>query len=334
MSKRPLTPEETTQIVQMRDAAADGMHYTVLNIDVAATREEVEFAYREMVRAWHPDRFYSRDAGEYAADLQENFTALTRAWTILRDDSQRAAYDRELQLAGKMPAPRSVAISQVREETPSSFEVSVSRAGGSMKVSQPDASRPAPPPKPRAPAAIEKVRAQLAEQFAKARTYFEAARAESEAGNWAQAESAAYLATRYDPKTVEYQMLYKQLAAKARQSRAAHYVQLADQAESYAKQKEALDQLRKAVECDPEDGTAFYRLGRLLREYEDDPRAALEMYRKACLKNPRNVAWRLGLAELYETLGMKQNALREAKVVVEAEPKNEKAKALLKRVSS
>jgi hypothetical protein len=53
------------------------------------------------------------------------------------------------------------------------------------------------------------------------------------------------------------------------------------QAESYAKQKEAIEHLRKATECNPTDGAAYFRLGRLLRpkkEQADGTRKTARFY--------------------------------------------------------
>lgn len=340
MSKKPLTPDEIAFLDRVAAAAAENEHYAVLGVDPSMTATEVDSAYRELVRTWHPDRFHARDQGAYAAAIQDTFVYLTRAWKVLRDDAARAAYDRELQLTGRMPSPKSVAASTASQllsqasarGEPSSFEVRVNRAGGAVRLESTAPTVAVQSQRPKAPAAVEKIRQQLAEQFGKAKAYYDAGMAEVAQGNFAQAESTLYLATRYDPRNPAYQQAYKDAAAKAKQSRAAHYLTLAETAESYAKTKEAVDLLRKAVACDPAEGTAYFRLGRLLRDSEDDPRGAVDMYRKAVAKDPKNLTWRLALAELYDVVGLKQNAQREARTILEADPKHEKAKALLKRL--
>lgn len=334
MSKRPLNPDEIAAIRKVEEAAAAGMHYDVLGVDPYCTKEEIEAAFRDYVRAWHPDRFYSRDLGELAAVLQDNFVAVTRAQRALAEEGARAKFDRELRESGRMPAPRSQ-ISKIAEAS-TGHEVLTSRVDGKLSVvsggARPSSVAPPSPPKPRAPAVIDRIRVQIAEQLQKAREYYAAAQAEAKAGNWAQAESTMYLATRYDPRNLDYQDFYKEVSRKARQVRADQAVMLADQAASYARQKEAVEQLRKAVACDPETGVAFYKLGRALLDYEDDSRGALDMLRKAVVKEPRNTDYRLALSELYDKLGMRQNAQREVRVVLEQDAKHEKAKALAKRI--
>ena len=64
--RRPLTGEEVKQIEAFA-ATRSGTHYAVLGLPDGSVPEEVEQAYHDLVRRWHPDRFYSRDTGEYAA---------------------------------------------------------------------------------------------------------------------------------------------------------------------------------------------------------------------------------------------------------------------------
>lgn len=333
MSKRPLTPEELGEIQRYSRVAGQGTHYDLLRVDQAAAADEVATAYNDYVRAWHPDRFFARDVGESRAVIEENFVNVTRAFRVLKDERQRAAYDRELEASGQRPE-RFPTKSQVEEEF--AHEVAVSRSGGKVSVqtvgSTASSSPPPPPPVRQAPQAVQRVQAALSSQFSKARQYFETGKAEAAQGHWARAESSIYLATRYDPKNAEYQAFHKEVARKAREGRAAQFLALAEQAESYARYKEAIDNLRKAVECDPPTGAPWFRLARLLLTSEDDHRGAADALRKAVAKEPGNVAYRFALAEVFERAGLRQNALREARVVIEADPRHEGARAMVKRL--
>ena len=61
-------------------------HYEVLGVQESASGEEVRQAYRRLVKAAHPD---------LAGDA-EQFRLVTRAYDVLSDPAQRAAYDRGL----------------------------------------------------------------------------------------------------------------------------------------------------------------------------------------------------------------------------------------------
>lgn len=333
MAKPPLTPDEIAEIQRMQTAAAAGMHYEILGVDPTASRAEIDAAYRDRVRAWHPDRFYARDQGEFASAIQDNFVEITRAWRLLKEDHQRAAYDRELKASGRMPEPKTTFSSVATQaDLSSTFEVKLSRQDGKLKVDALAPVEPVAPPPPKIPTAVDRIRQQIAAQLAKAKEYYDAGKADAAQGAWTKAEASLYLATRYDPKNKVYAEAHKEAAANSKRARAAHHLQLAEQAESYAKQKEAVDHLRRAVECDPAEGTAYARLARLLKDSENDLRGAVEMYRKAVQKEPNNMPWHFALAESLEAVGQRALALREARLVADAEPKNEKAKAMVKRL--
>ena len=114
--------------------------------------------------------------------------------------------------------------------------------------------------------------------------------------------------------------------------RARTFVTMAEQEEGYGRAKEAMALYQKAVDCDAVEGTAYFRLGNLLRSQDNDTRTALALYRKAVQKEPEHVAYRLALGEIYASLGMATNALREVNAALAVEPKNEAARALLKKV--
>lgn len=329
MQKAPLLPAEIEHIDRLVRAADSGTFYELLGADRTITRDEVERSYREYVREWHPDRFFSRDVGERGAAIEDNFVSVTRAYKTLRDEPKRAEYDRGLDQAGTIVPPRA---STPAEEQ---FEVRLDRgAGGAARVEsiQPSSvSRHVEKPKPRAPAMVEKVKQQLTEQFARAQRYYEGGKEEFDAGRFTKAESALYLATRYDPKNEEYQRIYQIAVVKARQSRSSSYVLVAEQAEQYQNIKDAISNYRKACECDPDSGKPFFRLANLLRTVEEDTREALALYRKAVQKEPKVVEYRLGLGEMYVHLNMGANAMREAQAALEVDPRSEPAKALFRK---
>lgn len=337
MSKKPLSSEETSFIHSIAALRAEGTHYDVLGIDQSAPVKEVERAYFTLVRTWHPDRFYARDAGDLKGAIDENFDAFTQAYSVLKNDTQRAAYDRELRRKGLAPKPRPP-ISAADLPPPPEHVVSVARSGHSIRMSTTDtgdhptsvsreAARPAG-----APPAVQRLKQQLAQQLAKARGHFEAGRTAAAAGNWPQAESAYYLATRYDSRNTEYQNAFREAAQRARLGRVATYLQQGDTAASYGRYREAVALYQKACDCEPPEGTAFYKLSQILLSSEDDVRGAVDALRKAVLRDPKNIEWRWALAELYERAGLKQNALREARAVLELDPKHAKAGPLAKRL--
>ncbi len=62
-------------------------YYEILGVSQEATFEEIRAAFRERAREYHPDRNPSADAAGRMRELNE-------AYEVLRDEEQRAAYDR------------------------------------------------------------------------------------------------------------------------------------------------------------------------------------------------------------------------------------------------
>ncbi len=66
--------------------------YTVLGVSAAATPAEITHAYRQKLRAQHPDTRSMHPGGARCAD--EQLQRLLAAYAVLRDPARRAAYDR------------------------------------------------------------------------------------------------------------------------------------------------------------------------------------------------------------------------------------------------
>ena len=331
MAKEPLTPVELAEIERLASQVKVGTSYALLGLDQRAATADVESAYRDFVRAWHPDRFFSRDAGSLMSVIDLNFVEVTRAYRSLRDPGKRSLYDRELR-------DRRVVVAQVGtpdREDRVGFEVKLERGpAGAARVTGGSAVVVPPPAPSRAAESLNRLRAQIVEQSNRAKGYSEAGLKDYNEGRFASAESVLYLAMQYDTANSTYGDLFKRAQTKARQARGQAFLALASQTETYGNPRDAITNYRKAVECDPEEGTSYFRLAELLRKVEEDPREALALLRKAVQKEPRNVDYRIALAGMYRTLNLGQNAVREAQAAHDLEPRNPKAVALLKELKA
>ena len=337
MERSPLNPVEVEFVERVGRLCESGTAYELLGIDRRATKDDVERTYRDYVREWHPDRFFSRDAGELMPVVEDNFVHITRAYKTLRDDQKRLAYNKDLEQRGVIVPDAGPAVHAGQDTA--GFEVKLDRGGqGRTRIAPTDGYSPpvavTQSQRPSAPAAVNKFKAQLAEQLARAAGYYETGLDDFRAGRFAKAESALYLATRYDSRNPAYADLFRQAQFRARQARAVTYVQLAHQAEQYQNVKDAIANYRKAVDCDPEEGIAYARLGRLVREHEEDPREGLNLVRKAVAKEPRRVEFRVQLAEAYVSLKMEANAVRELQAALDIDPKHEGARIMMKRLKT
>ena len=69
--------------------------YAVLGVSPSATPAEIAHAYRQRLRAQHPDTRTTQTGAAPVAD--EQLQRLLAAYAILRDPARRAAYDRSAQ---------------------------------------------------------------------------------------------------------------------------------------------------------------------------------------------------------------------------------------------
>jgi curved DNA-binding protein CbpA len=65
-------------------------HYAALDVDPAATREEIREAWRFQLAAFHPDRFRDPAQRQRAEEITK---ATNAAWQVLGDESRRRRYD-------------------------------------------------------------------------------------------------------------------------------------------------------------------------------------------------------------------------------------------------
>ena len=93
-----LTQKEQLLIEHLHQSLQQTSLYNLLGIPSDANSKQIRDAYYDLSRSWHPDRFFRRDVGDYGPRIELIFTAFTRAYRTLSDDSRRAVYDRELQV--------------------------------------------------------------------------------------------------------------------------------------------------------------------------------------------------------------------------------------------
>lgn len=72
--------------------AAESNYYTILGVKRDAAHEEIRKAFRERVRACHPDRVANLDE-DLRRLAEEKMVELNEAYAVLRNPARRAAYD-------------------------------------------------------------------------------------------------------------------------------------------------------------------------------------------------------------------------------------------------
>ncbi len=348
-----LTTEELRELHQLREILDSGTFYDLFGIGRGFDRAQLRTSYYAISRRFHPDRFYRQDLGGHETLLEEVFAGINLAYRTLDEPEERKRYDREIGPKAPTAPPSSAPGSSAREKasapppvdqprvvdtgdvpdshtvefqrpTDSSSEASSAGPRARARKKKPQRSSSAPP-------AVAALKTQLIRRLKRARVHYRGGEAAEAQNQWVSAASSYYLAHQYDPRNADYEAAYKRANGKARTIQAAQLVQLARNAEDYGSHREAIVYYEKACELNPPEGEAYYRLGMLLRRLDPDDRAVLDNLRAAVTKTSTRAEYRLALAEVYESTGMKLNANREFQAALKLEPGNDTAKSGLRR---
>ncbi|MFH1262566.1 MAG: DnaJ domain-containing protein [Pseudomonadota bacterium] len=79
-------------------------HYEVLGVPRSSSFEWIKKKYLELVKEFHPDRFFGQELGHYKEKLEALFERITSAYDELSDPDRRRAYDESFE-KGPKPKP-------------------------------------------------------------------------------------------------------------------------------------------------------------------------------------------------------------------------------------
>lgn len=331
-----LSADEQAAIDSLWELSRSGDHYEMLGIAEDADRRDVQRAFYDLSRQWHPDRFFRRELGDYQDRIETVFVAITEAYRTLSNDAARFTYDMERE---RNPGRHRRRAARIQREGGSP---SAPGAGDATAATPAPRARRASTAKRRVDArrkrALQAVRGQLRQEVRtrklRARELHKEGVEALEAGNIMKAASSLALACNFDPKNATYKADALKARKEARKVQSKQFLALAETAESYGNWREALQNWQKAIEYGATDARAHYRCGVLVKRVDEDNRAALSAMREAVRLAPDSAEYRLSLGELYLELGLGLNAQRQAEAVLKVEKGNDRAKSLLKESKS
>jgi len=245
------------------EAGLDRPYHELLGVELDADLRAIKRAFFARSKEFHPDRYFRRRTGPFAARLERIFKRLALAYELLADPTTRA----ELAAQAAAAVPRA-------HEAP---------ATAAEPEPEPEPAADAEPAAPDAPRrsrrreTLDRLRRHfripdevLAERRLKARRLREAARVAAARSGWSEAASAIRLAIAFDPWTDEYKEAFGEIQAELHQLRAAELLERAGGASAAA---EALRLLEEAVHYRPSDAKLHHRAAELALETGDVARA-------------------------------------------------------------
>ncbi|MFM2248359.1 MAG: hypothetical protein RL071_4434 [Pseudomonadota bacterium] len=307
-----LSAAERETLTQLAVIAESRDHYALLGVVPGAPASDIQRAFYERSRSWHPDRFFRKELGPFREKLDQVFLAVTESYRILSNPATRAAYDRTRPAAPARPAPRAPAAA----------------AGG-----------PAPARLPRPPdramsKAVEEMRNQLKERLSRAAALHAEGMAALKDGHVVKASNALSMALTFDPNNAQYKADADSARREARIVQAKQFLAAAENAESFANHRQAQASYQKAIEYGLREARVYYRLGLLTKKLDEDSKAAMQHLRQAVALDGENVEFRIVLAELYVETGMQTSARAQYEHILSLDKSNSKAKDGLKALNA
>ncbi len=247
------------EILAFEERLPQATHHEILGVARASDPREIKRAYFRRSKQFHPDRYFRRNVGSYAARLDRIFRHVALAYELLSDPTTRAEIERAIDTAPPAPEVGADRVTDPREanaepaaapagyRTPSRIE-NLTRLRDSFKL----------PPK------------LLAERRFRARRFHDSARAAAHDRRWLEAAASARLAIAFDPITPEYQQHFASIQADVHAARAADLLAQADGANAKA---DALRLLEEAVHYRPADAALQARAAVLALETGELARA-------------------------------------------------------------
>lgn len=280
-------------------------YYQLLGIKQDISAEDIKKAYHRMAKEYHPDKLFRDGDVELRKRLQSIFAEITEAYKTLSAPRLKRDYDARLK----------------------SWQAEVAKSepdGGDKAVR----SRPPKPPEKPTPAPAKNP---FMDNVLKAKRLYEGAVTEIRRKNYASARQNLRLATTLDPYNSKYKEAVLKLDKLESVEQAKTYYEAGIEHESEGRLKEAIRLYRESSLLDEGNYLYYYRLAKLIFEYENKPEAAKKTAQKAVELNPKYPDGYLLLGRIFRELGQTNAAIAKFRQGLEIAPSNKELNKELKR---
>ncbi len=273
------------------EAKLDRSYYEILGVAPDANDRAIKRAYFQLSKIFHPDRYFGREIGDFAARLDRVFKKVALAYELLMDPTTRAEIERTMPPPPPPPEP---------EPAPA----------------EPAAAATTPPRKPTRREMLDRLRRQfripekiLTERRFKAKQFAEAAKVSGYQRKWKDAAASIRLAIAFDPWNDDYKETFAGIQVEVNQLRAAELQERANGAMDARAANEALRLYEEAMGYRPVDATIHAKAAEVACEVESFERAH-EYAERACELAPEEPAYRIVLARALRGQGLRTKALK------------------------
>lgn len=322
-----LSPGQRMAINATWEGIEEKTCYEMLLLPRSADAAAIKRAYYKLSKEYHPDKFYRKTLGDFKEKLEVIFNKVNEAYRVLSDLEARAEYDQLVfGTEGKDAATQSRATKTV-DFVPSSERTKEAARQAKAGIRNRGGGRSKAPPK-----FIQAFQKELAQKIARSKEHMTKGEQAMEAGQFGEAAANFQMAMTLDPRNTRAKVLFKRAQGTSRDQKAEAYFNKAQEVLLAEDVRRAAELMQQAVDCKPTKGKYYNGFGRLIAENTSQNRVALELLRKAVELEPRNVDFTMDLAQAYEELGMKTNAVRAYERVLRVDAKRSAASKALRRL--
>lgn len=311
-----LDPGRQQEILAIEERIKSANHFEVLGIGAGASPEEVKNAFHELSRKFHPDRYFGKKLGPFKTKLDAIFRRLVEANQVLTDPDKRKAY-----LAANPFVRAAIRAAEVAAgTTPPPTESSAPKAEPTAEETSRDKERKSRLARHPYLARVNKVH----ELLKRAKDHIAK-------GEFSHAFTQLNLATQMEPGNQEV----KTLLTEVRKS----YDHMRSESD-YKRGKDALDRgdralalqaFKAAVSASAANAPAAFKAAELLKRFNQDPKDIIGYLQKAVDADPKNVDYRLVLAEALDGVGMKALAKKHLEEAGRLNPEHPEVKKYVKK---
>jgi curved DNA-binding protein CbpA len=274
-------------------------HYEVLGVLPAASVELIKKKYLELVKEFHPDRFFGQALASYKVRLEALFERITLAHDELTDSAKRRAYDESLK---KLPSSKK---EKEKEKEKGGRPEPTTRTQG--------------PPK------------DMVERMVATKRHFEMGKIEEKAGNHLKAANFFQMAVQYDPTVKEHVKAWERTRHHIFRRKADDLFAEAEDLLFRGSDVEALELLEEAHLLDPRKKECYRELTMLyLRKGEIQKAKEMGIPAVEFFPNDPRIHGAMGL--IYKETGETKLAIRELRIALKLDETQESLAKILKEL--
>jgi len=275
-------------------------YHEVLGVPRGADARAIKKAYFAKSKRFHPDRYFRRNTGPFAALLEICFKRLLEAYELLSDPVTRTEVEQSQEVLCEERTLRKLSRAEASRR--------LRRRLGQISGRQPGSTL----------------------RKRKAKGFFEAGMTAYAAERWLEAAGSVRLAIAFDPGNQAFRERFAEVQRRAHEERAAQLLKQGEAALDMRQYGDALDRFDEAFHYRPYDASLAFRTAKIAWQSGANLKKAKELAMAACELEPEVGAYHRVLGQIYKAANLAANARRELDAALRIDPKDKEARAELR----